>query len=110
MSEDMTEQPPPQIKSASVDLASLVAALIFAAAGAIVLAGESLAEVDPVVLAGIALIAIGVARIVMVSVRASARRRVLRAAQNDPEDPGEDPNEGSGEDPDEDRGQDQVTD
>lgn len=60
---------------AAVDQLSLVAALIFAAAGAVVLAGESLAETDPVILAGVALIAIGVARFVAVPVRSRARRR-----------------------------------
>ncbi len=101
MNEDMTVQTPPKSKSASADLVSLVAALIFGAAGVIVLAGESLAEVDPVVLAGIALIAIGVARIVMVPVQASARRRALRAERDDSEtpDPDEDAGQDSGEDP-----------
>lgn len=114
MNEDTTDQTPPQIKSASADLVSLVAALIFAAAGVMVLAGESLAELDPVVLAGIALVAIGLARIVMVPVRATARSRARRAARDDPEDEGEaeadDPGEDSNEDSDEDRVQDQVKD
>ncbi|MDE0067334.1 MAG: hypothetical protein OXN44_10760 [Acidimicrobiaceae bacterium] len=100
MNEDMAEHTSPQGKSASADLVSLVAALIFTAAGVIVLAGESLAEVDPVVLAGIALIAIGAARVVMLPVRASARRRALRAGHDAPEgeDPSEDPSADSGED------------
>ena len=69
MNEELTVESSRQNKLESVDLVSLVAALIFAAAGAIALAGESLADVDPVVLAGVALIAIGVARFVAVPVR-----------------------------------------
>ncbi len=76
MDEELTVESSGQPKLASVDLVSLVASLVFAAAGAIVLAGESLADIDPVVLAGVALIAIGVARFVAVPVRSRARRRV----------------------------------
>ena len=79
MNEELTVESSRQNKLESVDLVSLVAALIFAAAGAIALAGESLADVDPVVLAGVALIAIGVARFVAVPVRSRARRRALEA-------------------------------
>ena len=79
MNEELTVESSRQNKLESVDLVSLVAALIFAAAGAIALAGESLADVDPVVLAGVALIAIGVARFVAVPVRSGARRRALEA-------------------------------
>jgi len=83
MNQDKTAQAPPPSKSASGDLVSLVAALIFAAAGSMVLAGQSLAEVDPVVIAGIALVALGLARIVMVPLRAITRRRTRRAAQDE---------------------------
>ena len=79
MNEELTVESSRQNKLESVDLVSLVAALIFAAAGAIALAGESLADVDPVVLAGVALIAIGVARFVAVPVRSRAGRRALEA-------------------------------
>ena len=79
MNEELTVESSRQNKLESVDLVSLVAALIFAAVGAIALAGESLADVDPVVLAGVALIAIGVARFVAVPVRSGARRRALEA-------------------------------
>ena len=79
MNEELTVESSRQNKLESVDLVSLVAALIFAAAGAIALAGESLADVDPVVLAGVALIAIGVARFVAVPVRSRAGRRTLEA-------------------------------
>ncbi len=75
MDEESTVESSGQPKTTSVDLLSLVAALTFAAAGAIVLAGESLADIDPVVLAGVALIAIGAARFVAVPVRSRARRR-----------------------------------
>ena len=75
MDEELTVESSGQNKLESVDLVSLVAALIFAAAGAIVLAGDSLADIDPVVLAGVALIAIGVARFVAVPVHSRARRR-----------------------------------
>ena len=88
MDEESTVESSRQPRLASVDLVSLVAALIFAAAGAIVLAGESLAEIDPVVLAGVALIAIGVARFVAVPVRSRARRRA--AAQPVEGQPAED--------------------
>ncbi|MCY3849323.1 MAG: hypothetical protein OXF75_00795 [Acidimicrobiaceae bacterium] len=111
----MSAHTQPQSKKSSADLVSLVAALIFGAAGVIVLAGESLADIDLVVLAGVALIVIGAARFVMAPVRAIARRRSLRAerAALDPgpedEDPSED-GEDSAEEPDEDRVRDQVTD
>lgn len=99
MNEDMTVKSPAvkspaQSKLVSVDLVSLVAALIFGTAGALVLAGESLADIDLVVLVGIVLIAIGAARFVAVPLRASARRRTLK------HDPGKD----------QDQQQDQVTD
>jgi len=114
MSEDMSAQTQPQSKTSSADLVSLVAALIFGAAGVIVLAGESLADIDLVVLAGVALIVIGAARFVMAPVRAIARRRSLRAERAaldpGPEDSGQDPNEDSAEEPDEDRVRDQVVD
>ena len=79
MNEELTVESSRHHKLASADLVSLVAALIFAAAGAIALAGESLVDIDPVVLAGVALIAIGVARFVAVPVRSGARRRALEA-------------------------------
>lgn len=79
-------QPEPLPRSASVDLVSLVAALVFAAAGAVVLAGEPLAEIDPVVLAGAALVAVGVARFVAVPLRSRARRRAAAKAEGDQDD------------------------
>ena len=75
MNEESTTESSGQPRLASVDLVSLVAALIFAAAGAVVLAGESLADIDPVVLVGVALIAVGAARFVAVPLRSRARRR-----------------------------------
>ena len=90
MNEESTVESSGQPKLASVDLVSLVAALVFAAAGAIVLAGESLADVDPVVLAGVALIAIGVARFVAVPVRSRARRRALEPEPAEEAEPAED--------------------
>ena len=89
MNEELTVESSRQNKLESVDLVSLVAALIFAAAGAIALAGESLADVDPVVLAGVALIAIGVARFVAVPVRSRARRRALEAEHPEEAEPPE---------------------
>ena len=86
MNEELTVESSRQHKLASVDLVSLVAALIFAAAGVIALAGESLADVDPVVLAGVALIAIGAARFVAVPIRSSARRRALAAEPAEEQD------------------------
>ncbi len=88
MDEELTVESSGQPKLASVDLLSLVAALIFAAAGAIVLAGESLADIDPVVLAGVALIAVGAARFVAVPLRSRARRRAAAepAEQQDDQD------------------------
>ncbi len=88
MDEESTVESSGQPKLASVDVVSLVAALVFAAAGAIGLAGESLVDVDPVVLAGVALIAIGAARFVAVPLRSRARRRAAAepAEQQDDQD------------------------
>ena len=86
MNEELTVERSRQHKLASADLVSLVAALIFGAAGAIALAGESLADIDPVVLAGVALIVIGAARFVAVPVRSRARRRALEAEPAEEQD------------------------
>ena len=97
MDEESTVESSGQSRLASVDLLSLVSALIFAAAGAIVLAGEPLADADPVVLAGVALIVIGIARFVAVPVRSRARRRAAAGrAENQDEakqDPDPDPDQ-----------------
>lgn len=86
MNQDTTVESPAQSKLASTDLISLVVALLFGTAALLVLAGESLADIDPVVLAGIALITIGVARFVAVPLRASARRRAQEHAQGEDQD------------------------
>lgn len=83
MEEESTVESPGQSRLASVDLVSLVAALIFAAAGGVVLAGEPLADFDPVVLAGVALVVIGAARFVAVPVRSRARRRAVAEPAED---------------------------
>lgn len=75
MNDDTTMQSSISGKLASADSVSLVAALVFGAAGLIALAGTSLADLDPVVFAGLALLLIGIARFVVVLVRARARRQ-----------------------------------
>ncbi|MCQ3807546.1 MAG: hypothetical protein OXB92_16200 [Acidimicrobiaceae bacterium] len=87
MDEESTVESSAQSRTASLDVVSLVAALIFAAAGAIVLAGESLADVDPVVLVGAVLIAIGAARFVAVPVRSRARRRARQVGRSKEAEP-----------------------
>ena len=75
MNDDMTVETSKPGKLALVDPGALVAALVFGAAGLIALAGTSLADVDPVVLAGVTLLVIGIARFVVVLLRARARRQ-----------------------------------
>ncbi len=75
MNQNTTPKSSTQHKIASADLVSLVAALIFGAAGVVSLAGEPLAEIDLVVLAAAALVVIGLTRFVVVPVRSRARRR-----------------------------------
>lgn len=81
MSEDTTPESATRHKLRSFDSVSLVAALIFTAAGIVGLVGESLADIDLVVLAGVALVATGVARFASVPLRSRARRKAAEAGQ-----------------------------
>ncbi len=98
MDEDSTVKSSRQPRSVAFDAVSLVAALIFAAAGTVALAGESLSDIDPVVLAGAALIAVGAARFVAVPVRSLARRRAAAgpAQQHDEQDQTQDQDQSTG--------------
>lgn len=75
MNEDTTTESSAPPKSRTVDPFSLVAGLVFATAGIVGLIGEPLADIDLVVLAGVALVAIGVGCFVVVLLRSRTRRR-----------------------------------